>query len=161
MKKIVFVYIGLVIIVILLAAWRLGAFGFLAGLGGGGDAEVTIEDTTVSVDVADDDESRTIGLADRDSLDTGEGMLFVFDEKNIQSFWMLGMQFPIDIIFIDDQTIVNIAANVQPPTEEDPNRAALPLYRSDAPVNYVLEVPAGYAAEHGWEAGDTVEISGL
>lgn len=161
MKKIVFVYIGLVIIVILLAAWRLGAFGFLGGLGGGKTAEVTIKGATVESEVADNDEKRSLGLGGRDSLDSGRGMLFVFDKKEIQTFWMLGMKFPIDIVFVDDDKIVDIADNVQPPKEDDPNKAALPLYRPSSPVNYVLEVPAGYSAEHEWTQGDSVEIKGL
>lgn len=155
MKKIIFVYIALVLVVVLLAAWKLGAFGFIGDFGNKGT--VTIHDTKTQVEVADDDDSRRTGLSGRDSLEEGQGMLFVFEEKQLVEFWMVDMKFPIDIIFIDDTKIVDIDQNVQPP-EEGANKAALPTYSPSIPVNYVLEVPGGYSEKNNIKVGDTAEI---
>lgn len=158
MRKAVIIYVALVVLVVFLAAWRLGAFNFLTG---GGSAEAVLGGETVSLEVAASEEDRAQGLGGRDSLGENEGMIFVFDEKQEHSFWMYEMNFPIDIIFIDENTIVDIEENVPPPDQEDPNRAQLPTYSPDSPVNYVIEVPAGFVAEHEVQVGDTVEISGL
>ncbi len=155
MKKIIFVYIALVLVVVLLAAWKLGAFGFVGGFGNSGT--VTINDNKIEVEVADDEDSRRTGLSGRDSLEEGQGMLFAFEEKQIVEFWMVDMKFPIDIIFIDDTMIVDIDANVQPP-EEGANKAALPIYSPDVPVNYVLEVPGGFSEANNIKVGDTAKI---
>lgn len=155
MKKIVLVYIALVLVVVFLAAWKLGAFGFFGGFGNQG--KVTINDTVIKVEVADDEESRITGLSGRDSLEDGNGMLFVFDDKQQVEFWMVDMKFPIDIIFIDDTKIVDIDANVPIPAE-GANKAALPTYSPSVPVNYVLEVPAGFSEKNSIKVGDTVKI---
>lgn len=156
MKKIILVYIGLVVVVILLAVWRLGAFGFLSG---GGDGEVKIGGQTVKVEIADNDEERAKGLSGRDKLEEGNGMLFVFDEKTKATFWMKDMEIPIDIIFIDENKVVTLYPDVQPPQGDNPNLAELPTYSPTVPVNYVLEVPAGYAAKNNIKNGDTAEVS--
>ena len=41
------------------------------------------------------------------------GMLFVFGKPKIQSFWMYGMKFPLDFVFIRDSRVVEVVENVQ------------------------------------------------
>lgn len=85
-------------------------------------------------------------------------MLFVYSQPSIHQFWMKDMQFPIDIIWIDNGKVVGITDNVPPP---DPNTTLnqLPTYSSPQPVSAVLEVNAGYAAMYNIMAGDPVELS--
>jgi len=78
--------------------------------------QITISGRTIDVAIVDDEISRREGLSVKDSLEENEGMLFVFEEKNIKpSFWMKDMKFAIDIIWIDNEKIVQINENVQPP----------------------------------------------
>lgn len=93
-------------------------------------------------------EDRSRGLAYRPSFPQKRGMLFLFDISDRHSFWMKGMQFPIDIIFIRDSVVDSVVMNRQP---NDLNPVS-PQY----PVNAVLEVNAGEA----WDVrpGDRVEI---
>ena len=108
---------------------------------------------TVLVEVADQLDEQILGLSFRESLEAGRWMLFVYDEKEEQLFWMKDMKFAIDIVWIDQGEIVGIEHRVPPP--EDPG--AIPtIYPSPRPVDMVLEVPAGYMEEQGIGIGTTI-----
>ena len=83
-------------------------------------------------------------------------MLFLFEGPEPQSFWMRGMQFCIDIIWIENGVIQGAAESVcpEPPGTADGD---LPSYDSPVPVTYVLEVPAGWLDAYGLGAGTPVE----
>ncbi len=101
----------------------------------------------VPVALADTAALRQQGLSDTASLPAGAGMLFVFSAPAVQGFWMKDMQYPLDIVWIDNtMTVVGIAANVMPDTYPQ-------VFYSPAPVQYVLEVNAGYAQLHGIAVG--------
>lgn len=78
------------------------------------------------------------GLSGTKHLGSNEGMLFVFDHDAKWSIWMKDMNFPIDIIWMDqDKKVVHIVKNASP--DNYPQERFTP--KSDA--RYVLEVPAG------------------
>ena len=115
---------------------------------------VTIRGTVIPVEVARTPALRTQGLSGRESLSADGGMLFVFEKKGSYGFWMKEMKFPLDIIWIADDKIVDIKPNLPPAGLAD-----LVSYFPQTPANYVLEVNAGFAASHGWQTGDKVEIN--
>ena len=125
-----------------------------ASSGGGGrrTAVVHIGGTTVRAEVAADTKAREQGLSGRPSLAEGRGMLFVYPDHATRTFWMKGMRFPIDIIWIDRGRVAGIERNAPVPHGD------LPLYSSQGPADDVLEVPAGWAGRHGAKAGDRVSI---
>ena len=112
---------------------------------------VEINDIIIPVELADTLEKHIQGLSDKEELI--DGMLFLFDERQIRSFWMKNMHFPIDIIWIDDEKIVNISKNL-PPEGENPKKT----YSSIYPVYYVLEVNAGFCEQNNISIGDRVKI---
>ncbi len=114
-----------------------------------------IRGRTFSLEVAATPSSREIGLSETDSLPVDRGMLFLYDTPDYYQFWMKGMKFPLDILFIRDSTIVTIARNVPPPSDT----GDLPLYAPDEPANKVLEINAGLCDKYGIREGDTVEIT--
>lgn len=116
-------------------------------------AKVTLGGTTISAFIADTPEKQSKGLGGRRSLGADEGMLFVFDTDAQYGFWMKDMRFPIDIMWIDDGKIVDIAPNVPPPTSDS---LQLPSYLPRLPADTVLEVNAGFAQHNGVKIGDTV-----
>jgi uncharacterized membrane protein (UPF0127 family) len=78
-------------------------------------------------------------------------MLFPYPIKSLATYWMKGMSFPIDIIWIADDKVAQITENVQhEPGVSDQN---LKLYPSHQPVNYVLEVNAGFVQKNGITIG--------
>jgi uncharacterized membrane protein (UPF0127 family) len=117
---------------------------------------VTIGSSTVQVEVESTDASREQGLSGRTSLSEGSGMLFVFDTPSNYGFWMKDMNFAIDMLFIDASgKIVTIAADASPAGyHQNPPQ----VFNPASPVQYVLEVPAGFAAEHSIIEGQTVQF---
>ncbi len=108
----------------------------------------------VEVEVAATPESRMHGLMWRKELPAGQGMLFIFAEEEVQSFWMRNTLIPLDMLFIDSEgRIVGIIERAQPRT--------LTARTVGVPGRYVLEVPGGWCESQGIVAGGTVELEGL
>lgn len=112
------------------------------------------ERVRVSVDIVDTPALRMRGLSGRPALGPEEGMLFLFDTPQIQSFWMKGMRFEIDILWIRDGRLVGVTPDV--PLPKSPR--ALPQFRSPVPCDVVLELRAGSARRWGLLIGDSVRI---
>ena len=120
---------------------------------------VLVNGREVKVEVADTEEKRKVGLSGRTELAENTGMLFVFNPQNVKPiFWMKDTLIPLDLIWINDNKVVQIDANVQPPKAGTPD-SQLAKYTPKEPVDYVLEVPAGYAAIHTTMVGDPVDLS--
>jgi uncharacterized membrane protein (UPF0127 family) len=119
-------------------------------------ATIEVGDLTIDAEIADTSELRERGLGFRDGLAPGTGMLFVYEEPGNRSFWMKGMRFCLDIIWIESDRIVGAAESVCP--VEGVADADLPRYQSPEPVRYVLEMPAGWLADNSFGAGTTVTI---
>ncbi|MDZ7343817.1 MAG: DUF192 domain-containing protein [candidate division KSB1 bacterium] len=118
--------------------------------------KVKIGAAEFEVEVAATAYLRTRGLSDRDFLPPDSGMLFIFPEPMTQTFWMKGMKFPLDIIWIRGDRIVGIEKNVPP--EPGVSIFGLKLYTSPAAVDKVLEINAGLAEKYGLEIGDRLEL---
>ena len=116
--------------------------------------QVIINNKIINVELAKTSSQHIQGLSNRSSLDAYSGMLFIFADKQIRSFWMKEMEFPLDIIWILDNKIVGIESNV--PIPENINN--LPSYLSPESVNYVLEINAGFAEKNNIKIGDMVEL---
>jgi len=117
-------------------------------------SSVEILGKSINVEIADEYDELREGLMFRESLAEDSGMLFIFGDEEIRSFWMKNTLIPLDMIFIDENfVIVGIEGAV--PCEEDP----CPSYNSKKPAKYVLEVNAGYVKEVGIKIGDEVKFS--
>ena len=117
------------------------------------DAWVEIGSARVPVEMAVTSAEQARGLGYRDGLAWGSGMYFPYDRPGFYTFWMKGMRFPIDIVWIRDGRIVDLHQDV--PFEPGGNG---PTLRPRQIVDAVLEVPAGYAAASGWRIGDRVKL---
>ena len=92
------------------------------------------------VELARTPEEWATGLSGKNELPESHGMLFIYTTVEPRSFWMKGMVFPIDIIYIDgNSSVVHIEKNAVPLHTGD----NLKLYPSTAPIKYALEVNAG------------------
>lgn len=119
-------------------------------------SKVTIDNHTFSVEVATTSAQQQQGLSGRNALSPDQGMLFIFNTADRYPFWMKGMEFPLDIIFIKNNKIVSISQNV--PTPKTTNEANLPIYVPTAPVNQVLEINAGLAKNYDLKKDDDVTV---
>lgn len=86
-----------------------------------------------------------------------QGMLFVLPERAIPNFWMKDMLFDLDLIWIDNSTIVDITSNVPAPDKQTP-LSELARYSPTKPVTLVLEIPAGQSDQLGLKIGDSIVI---
>lgn len=122
-----------------------------------GKINLTAGSLNILVKVADTRDKRQKGLADRDELPIGEGMLFVFEKSDSWGIWMKDMNFPIDIIWIgQDKKIVDIAQNALP--EPDKDDEELKIYKPKEQAKYILEINAGLSALNNLRIGDQVNF---
>lgn len=158
MKKIILLYVGLIIIVVILALVQRGNTDFLTIFKS--RATATINKAQFNLLIVKSAEDKEKGLSNRDSLNSKEGMIFLFDTKDTYKFWMRDMRFPIDIIFINDNKIVDIFENVPVPNANI-SPADLPQYVPREKANYVLEINAGLAKKNNIKIGDTVILKNV
>lgn len=125
-----------------------------------GGARVIIGDAVYWVDLALTPEERTRGLSGRPSLNIHAGMLFVYDDDGPRTFWMPDMHFPLDMVWIRADCIVDgVTDHVPNPLPETP-RDELPRYPSTGPVRFVLEINAGQAELNNITPGSPVKFGG-
>jgi len=158
MKKVLLIYGLLVAVILVFVFLRFRGIDLFPNFGGSKSATVTINEQTFDVEVADEDEERIKGLSDRDSLDKDKGMIFIFEEKSKYGFWMKNVNFPLDLIYISDNTIVDIVKNAEPVAEDSTD---IQIYEPKEDANYVLEIYGGLSDEYGFEIGNEVTFSGV
>jgi uncharacterized membrane protein (UPF0127 family) len=121
--------------------------------GGGGvvrTAELNVGGVAVTAEIADTPALRERGLMDRDSLPENHGMLFVYADEQIRSFWMRNTPLALDIAFLDrNGSIVNVET-MEPNSDES--------WLSESPAMYALEMSAGWFERNGVGVGARVEF---
>lgn len=120
---------------------------------------IKIDGVVLEVQIADTDPRRARGLMFQEQLPFDEGMLLVFDDANKRSIWMLNMQFPLDVIWIDDNSkVVFIEKNV-PPCKTALETVTCTSYKGGSKdTKYVLEVTAGFVDAFKITTESTLEI---
>lgn len=103
--------------------------------------------TSISIEIADDNYSRQMGLMYRYFIPDTVGMLFIFPEEDYRGFWMKNTPSSLDILYANKKMeIVSVWENTLPYSEE-----SIP---SGDKAKYVIEVAAGFCARHGIVKGD-------
>lgn len=116
--------------------------------------QVCFERNCFSVELAKTAQQQEQGLMFRESLESNQGMLFIFESLGNYPFWMKNTLIPLDIIWINsNQEIVFISRNTSICKEEpcqsiNPNKEA----------KYVLEINAGISEEINLNIGDKLEL---
>jgi uncharacterized membrane protein (UPF0127 family) len=104
---------------------------------------------TVTVEIADTYTRRARGLMFREHLPAGAGMLFVFPDESVRTFWMKNTPLPLDMLFIGgDGRLKGCLERAEPFT--------LTFRSIPEPARYVLEVNGGFCARHAMAPGDRV-----
>lgn len=105
----------------------------------------------VAVELARTPAEQERGLMHRRELAEDAGMLFLFPESRVHSFWMKNTLIPLDLIFIDEAgVVVGIVRQAEPLT--------LSPRSTGVPSRYVLEVAGGWAERHGVAPGARVRL---
>lgn len=119
--------------------------------------ELTVGGVPILAEVAISPDEQALGLGFRNGIEADRGMLFVFQEPVEIGFWLDGMRFCLDIIWIAGDEITGAEESVCP-ASPGTESADLPSYLPDGPVTHVLEMPAGWLAIHGFGPGTPVAI---
>jgi uncharacterized protein len=105
---------------------------------------------TMKAEVAEDEQSRAMGLMFRDSLSEDRGMLFIFDGPRQVSFWMKNTKIPLSIAFLESDRVISEEKSMRPYDE------TLIQSRSDK-ISYAIEVNAGWFDRHQVKPGAKVD----
>ena len=115
-----------------------------------GTIELVVGGAVFRVERAVTPEQRREGLMYRDRLGEREGMLFVFEEERMLSFWMRNTSLPLSIAFIDARGVIVHITDLEPYSETPvPSRV---------PARFALEVNRGAFERAGVAVGDVVEL---
>ena len=107
------------------------------------------EEFTFNVEIALTPGQQQHGLMDRTYLDKSAGMMFLFPDEEMRSFWMRNTLIPLDMLFIShDGTIHHIHSNATPQNDT-------PI-TSIKPAMAVLEINGGLSDKLDIQPGDKV-----
>lgn len=111
-----------------------------------------VNNSPLKVAIANTEESRAKGLSGLNSLPQNHGLLFVFPENEKYGIWMKGMNFSIDIIWLDENLkTVFWKENVDPGTYPK-------IFYPPTEARYVLETNTGFIAERGIKEGVRLKL---
>ena len=113
---------------------------------------IFVQDQPFKVEIADTPEKHARGLMFRSLLKEGYGMLFVFADEEVRSFWMKNTLITLDMIFINNERQVVDLHHSVPPCPGDP----CPSTTSALPARYVLEIAGGQAKKLKLRVGDKI-----
>lgn len=114
---------------------------------------VVINNNDLKVEVADTMAKKIKGLSGRESMPQDQGMLFVFDEEEVQQFWMKDMKFPLDFIWLAKGQVVDLHENIKQPKSSLETPVTV---TPKNPIDAVIEVNSGWIKSHNIKIGDTV-----
>ena len=117
---------------------------------------ITIDGVLLNVDLATTPAEQQQGLSGRATMAQDHGMLFVFQNEEYWSFWMVDMKFPLDMIWFNSNRQAVFFEQNLPPCGSSFCQVFTPSVRA----MYVLEVNAGFVAEHHVSLGDTFTFVG-
>lgn len=108
------------------------------------------EKASFDIEIVSSEDDLMRGLKFRESMEPGQGMLFIFDGMQPHGFWMQDTYIPLDMLFIgSDEVIFQIEENTVPFSEEHINAEAI--------NKYTLEINAGLSAKYNIQKGDRIE----
>ena len=100
---------------------------------------------TVVAEVARTSDERAQGLMYRDEVPDGTGMLFVFPDSQVRSFWMANTYVALDIAYMDPSYAIVDIIQMEPLSTDSKSSAA--------PAMLALEVRQGWFEEQGIQIG--------
>ena len=118
------------------------------------NVNLEINGEVLDIEISADALSRTRGLSNRESLCENCGMVFIFGKESKYTFWMKDMNFPLDILYIQDDEIVEIFKDVQVLDNADEFTEIYP----DVNADKVLELNAGWCEAYDVQVGDKIEL---
>ena len=108
----------------------------------------------LDIEIAETDYETQTGLMYRSAMKENQGMLFIFQEERMHSFYMKNTEIPLDILYLgSDFKVRSIHENAVPFDETG--------LSSKVPVQYVLEINAGLTQKWNIAQNDSIAFSRL
>lgn len=147
MKKLALFFVALIFIGLIIVLFfyfsNLGASPFWKHTVHFDEALLSFDEYPLHIAIARTQNERTRGLSGLEQINSNEGMLFVFGYNDFHTIWMRDMNFPIDIIWLDDSYgVVDYKEHASPDSFRNVNDAE--VFTSKSPARYVLEVQDGF-----------------
>ncbi len=115
----------------------------------------TLGGQAVFASLATTDAERSLGLSYTSVLPPDVVKVFVFDTDERWSFWMKGMEYPIDMVWVTATgTIAHIETNVSPSTYPH-------SFTPPTPSRYVIETVPGLFANLNLKVGGNVDMAAI
>ena len=112
---------------------------------------IKIGEKIITVEIADTNPKRALGLMNRQSLEKDHGMLFVFADENYRRFWMKETYIPLDIAYFSrEKALLEVHKAVPVKSGMQIN---IPEYSSKKRAMYVLEMNQGWFERNGIKPG--------
>lgn len=111
----------------------------------------------IEIEVADTDETRTIGLMNRLSMPPDHGMLFIFEEEEKRNFWMKETFLPLSIGFFDKNCALVDIQEMKP--VKSLTDVEIPKYESRFPAKFALEMNTGWFKKNKIKLKDQLSLS--
>lgn len=105
----------------------------------------------INAELAKTEEEQMYGFMNRKNIPDGTGMLFIFKDDRIASFWMKNTPTPLSIAYIDYSGKIKDIFDMTP--------FSLATIVSTGYVRYALEVPQGWFEKNGIKVGDYLDLS--
>ncbi len=127
-------------------------------------ATIRISGETFHLEIACDDASRALGFMHRTEIPSDGGMLFIFPDSIIRSFWMKNCLVPIDILFLDSRGTITATHEmpVERPRKENESEWAydstLSHYWSNTPARFAIELKTGSIARLGLRVNERISL---
>ncbi len=155
-----------------MAAWRLLTLLLILAAAAGcdrireipGPERIMLAGRAFTLEVAADEPTRARGLGGRESIPADGGMLFIFPDAVVRSFWMRDCLVDIDIMFLDPRGRITAVHRMtpEPPRRDDETEAAylrrLRNYASVYPAQFAIELRAGSLDALGLRVDQKVEL---
>jgi uncharacterized membrane protein (UPF0127 family) len=121
--------------------------------------QITVGDKELYVQIVTNEQDMSKGLSGRPPLKENQGMLFDYGKTNFakHGFWMKGMNFSLDLIWIKDGSIIGISKNIPKPVSGTLEKDLITYY-PPSEVNMVLEVLSGWAERNNIKTGDEIKL---
>lgn len=109
--------------------------------------------TKIEMEYAADEYETQLGLMNRKEMKENQGMLFIFPDDTMRSFWMRNTLISLDMIFVNsNKEIVTIHKSTKVLSDQS--------YPSTKPAKYVVEVVGGFCDKYGIKEGDKISWMG-
>jgi uncharacterized membrane protein (UPF0127 family) len=118
--------------------------------------KIKIKDQILKIELAESAGQHSQGLMFRKKLEDGNGMLFIFSDSQVRSFWMKNTFIPLSIAYFSEKKVLIDLQDMAASKSEMQNE--YPSYVSAGPAKYALEVPIGWFKKHKIKSGDSFEF---